>query len=1349
MNKFNYNIGLDIGTTSVGWAVVNDLTNKVVRKGNRHLWGVRLFGEAETAATRRNFRSIRRRYDRRRKRIKLLQEFFSDEILKVDKDFFTKMKESFYHADDSVNKTVLISEEEVNLVKRYYKKFPTIYHLRKHLIEYDGVEDIRLVYLAIHHIIKYRGNFIYSGGNFDINNLNVDGILEEIFDLFNNLCDEVSFNVDYISDIDYKKVEDSILFHSKNDKKILLKGALQLYVSKDFLTQFTNLIIGNQFSVSKLFNIELDEDIKIKFQGSKYDDERDSIEKVVGDKIEILDACKNLYDMIFLKEMFKGKSSCSLSNEMVDRYKIHRDDLSYLKKLFRYDSLMYKKMFKTKKDKKKDILCVYDSYIHNKLTYDDFRKELNKALEVLFDLVDDQNLIDKYNLSIKSRIDEGSFLPRITDVDNGKFPYQLNRVELVKIIEKQGKYYPFLLEKISDNEYKLEKLLSFKIPYYVGPLNTTTSSKRANPNAWLVKRTEVNRITPYNFDEVIDKEKTAEEFINRMISHCTYLLDKYAMPANSILYSKFKVMNELKQIKVNDVRLPLDVQKTIIEELFMQRTGTITDKVFKTYIKEKRFFPMFSDDLVVGGYSSDKGFANNMSSYVDFFGENGLFKDTDYDIKNAEEIIRWVTIFEDKSILESKLRNKYSELGDDRIKIILSKKYKGWSKLSEELLTTKYYVNKENSLKMSIIDLLEETTENFMQIINNDKYKFQNMIDEYNDITSDTKINYDLVSRLATSPSTKRAIYQALKVVSEIAQYMGYAPKNIMVEMARGDGVKKRTERRKDYLVNLYKKYKGEINDYARLNAQLSRVEKIDSEKLFLYFIQEGKSLYSMEPINIDELFTDKYEVDHIIPRTLIKNDSLDNKALVLREENQAKAASFVLPEVFRCERNKKWWNHLKKIGLISTKKYNALCRYKYSDEDIKGFINRQLVETRQVTKHVANILKSFYKESNIVYLHADLSHNYREKFKLYKFRDLNDYHHAHDAYLAAVIGNFTENYLKTVNFQRLKEINQELIENKQYSKLRFGYVVNSMDNQFLVNDDTGEVIFDIDDVNNIVENTLYNNDILISKKTEFRTGEFYDQMMIKKGNYGMRLKDNLPTELYGSYNSLKASYVVLVKWEKNGKKSQRLIGIPTYIDVKSKMKPDVLNSYVQELLELNENDRLVISRRKIPFNQLLDWDGKICYLVGAVTANAKVEICNAKQFIIDKEHMKMWKNSLNRLLNKKNYSQSDDVLYESQLVDIIKYIVEKIEKEYLLFSDSLNEMKKLFCIDNIDSLSLEKKETIIRETLILLKCNSTAANYSLLGGSSRFGRKNQNNITHAKLIFKSTTGIWEKKSEF
>lgn len=79
-------------------------------------------------------------------------------------------------------------------------------------------------------------------------------------------------------------------------------------------------------------------------------------------------------------------------------------------------------------------------------------------------------------------------------------------------------------------------------------------------------------------------------------------------------------------------------------------------------------------------------------------------------------------------------------------------------------------------------------------------------------------------------------------------------------------------------------------------------------------------------------------------------------------------------------------------------------------------FIKRQLVETRQITKNVAQILdKQFnYKlddnnkiirEVNIITLKSKIISDFRNEFGLYKLREVNDYHHAHDAYLNAVIG--------------------------------------------------------------------------------------------------------------------------------------------------------------------------------------------------------------------------------------------------------------------------------------------------------------------------------------------------------
>ena len=55
--KQPYSIGLDIGTNSVGWAVINESFDLRKYK-HQNMWGAHLFDEAQKAATRRSFRSI-------------------------------------------------------------------------------------------------------------------------------------------------------------------------------------------------------------------------------------------------------------------------------------------------------------------------------------------------------------------------------------------------------------------------------------------------------------------------------------------------------------------------------------------------------------------------------------------------------------------------------------------------------------------------------------------------------------------------------------------------------------------------------------------------------------------------------------------------------------------------------------------------------------------------------------------------------------------------------------------------------------------------------------------------------------------------------------------------------------------------------------------------------------------------------------------------------------------------------------------------------------------------------------------------------------------------------------------
>ena len=176
----DYFVGLDIGTSSVGWAVTNK-AYELLKFRSHKMWGSRLFDEGESAVVRRGFRSMRRRLERRKLRLKLLEELFADAMAQVDPTFFMRLRESKYHYEDKTtghsSKHILFINEDYT-DQDYFKAYPTIYHLRAELMK-DGTDDIRKLFLAVHHILKYRGNFLYEGASFDSNASTLDDVLKQ------------------------------------------------------------------------------------------------------------------------------------------------------------------------------------------------------------------------------------------------------------------------------------------------------------------------------------------------------------------------------------------------------------------------------------------------------------------------------------------------------------------------------------------------------------------------------------------------------------------------------------------------------------------------------------------------------------------------------------------------------------------------------------------------------------------------------------------------------------------------------------------------------------------------------------------------------------------------------------------------------------------------------------------------------------------------------------------------------------------------------------------------------------------------------------------------------------------
>ena len=63
-------------------------------------------------------------------------------------------------------------------------------------------------------------------------------------------------------------------------------------------------------------------------------------------------------------------------------------------------------------------------------------------------------------------------------------------------------------------------------------------------------------------------------------------------------------------------------------------------------------------------------------------------------------------------------------------------------------------------------------------------------------------------------------------------------------------------------------------------------------------------------------------------------------------------------------------------------------------------------METRQSTKAVATLLKEQFPNTEIVYVKAGLVSDFRQEMGMLKCREVNDLHHAKDAYLNIVLGN-------------------------------------------------------------------------------------------------------------------------------------------------------------------------------------------------------------------------------------------------------------------------------------------------------------------------------------------------------
>lgn len=1321
-----YYLGLDIGTDSVGYAVAGTDYSLLKHRGEP-MWGVMTFDEGSNAAERRTYRTARRRLDRRKQRIRLLQELFAWEIGKIDPDFFTRRMESILFPEDSTCGVQIFQGDGIT-DQEYHRRYPTIHHLIAELMTDPQPHDVRLIYLACSWLIAHRGHFL-----FEIDSKNIGQLLDfsKVYEDLRVFLDSRelphpwpdSVSPDRISEI--MRLQTGITGKKAAFKERIYGGKAIPKGDADTdwyaADQVIALLSGGKAKLAAVFPGAVTEE-SVCLSG---DDEAfaQAISTLEEDQAEFLTILRRLSDCARLTATMTAEDGTqydSISMAKVGVYNRHKADLEYLKQFLRtYKSEKYAEVFRQVHEDNYVTYSKHISSVRKKNRPAKFKwSSKDKFSDYLKKIVRDTPVSEADRPAYEDmlfRLEQRTFLPKQRDSDNRIIPQQLYRMELDRILDLADAYLPMLREKSEDGisvKEKIQAIFSFRVPYFVGPLN------RNSKNAWLVRKAD-GKILPWNLEEIVDLDASENAFIKRMTNECTYLPGEDVLPEKSLLYGRFTVLNELNNLKVNGCPIPVEAKQLLFTQVYC-REKRVTPKKLKDCLLSNGLIEKSAE---LSGI--DETVKSSLYTYHIFqnLPESGKLTEA-----QVEQIILRCAYSEDKGRLLRWLRENFT-LSEKNMRYIANQNFKGFGRLSRRFLTQLPGGPTDGGEQKTILEWMWDTNENLMQLLS-DRYTFaQSVQAEAAAYYAKPEHQKTLSQRLmdARLPgSVRRSIHRTLDIVKDVTDTAG-APKKIFVEMARGGTQEQRGQRtrsRKKQLLDLYQSIKTEESRH--LQKQLEDMgeladNRLQSDALFLYFLQMGKCMYTGHPIDLSKLGSDTYyNKDHIYPQSLTKDDSvLNNLVLVESTINGRKRDTYpIAKEIRGAQRG--MWEFLRKAGLMTEEKFRRLTRTTPLTENEKmGFINRQLVETRQSTKVVAQLLQERYPKAEIVYVKAGLVSEFRQEYKVLKCRSVNDLHHAKDAYLNIVVGN--------VYHERF---------NKRWFHLTDSYNValkKIMDKPW---SHGSEVIWrgetDIARVKKVCEK----NAVHLTRYAFCRGGGLFDQMPVRAGADLVPLKKGLPTEKYGGYNKPTASFFVLAGFTQKKKRDRMFVPVELRDADRFRADADFAKHYLEDQIrqikgcaDISEV-HILLNGRRLKINTIFSFDGLKMALSGKSSGGRQIIMAPISPLILGSS-MERYIKHLDAFCEKQAVnaaiqldSRHDEISPEENIA-LYDALTQKLQ------SDPFQKLPANPCAllikgrDKFCALSTAEQVAFLRNLLVYFqRRGSNGTDLSAIGGSKQSGLK-------------------------
>ncbi len=1352
-------LGLDIGTDSVGYAVTNE-SYDLMRFHGQDAWGSVVFDAASLNDERRGYRSARRRLDRRQQRVQLVSELFSREISNIDSRFFIRLSESYKWREDTEDRFIYFDDAGYTDAE-YMKQYPTIHHLICELMSNKEPHDVRLVYLACAWLVSHRGHFL---NNIDVNRIDEITDISAAYEKFMNFFSENGYdnpweeiNINELGTVLKQKI--NVSSKKKELCRVLLKGGKPEKTGTESFPFSQDCIIlllsGSKCSVKDLFFKEEYSEIESITLGME-EEKFAELMGNIGEDYELIGLLRGLYDWGILSDILGEGDNVTISSAKVLTYDQHKRDLALLKYIVKkYLSEKYDEVFRNAGDYN----YVAYSYhvdkakaadVKKKASLEDFSKYISGLIKNIVPDSEDEGIL----ADMKSRLDLRLFMPKQKNTDNRVIPHQLYEYELKKILENSSEYLPFLNDKDEDGLTVREKILSifsFKVPYYVGPLNGgLKDGDKPNNHAWINRK--AGKIYPWNFNNIVDSDASESEFIRRMTNKCSYIPGEDVLPKDSLCYQRFMVLNEINNIRINGNKLSVELKQELFHNLF-EKNKKVTRKKIEDYLISNNVLNKNDKEALTG---IDETIKSSLSSLHAF---RHLLEQGQLAVADVERIIERASYAEDKRRLSKWIKEQYPKLSEEDVKYISRIRIKDFGRLSRFFLTELEGIDTSTGEITTILRAMWETNDNLMEVLS-ERYTFTPQIKQLRE-SYYKENNHSLKDRLDemyVSNAVRRPIYRTMAIVKDVVEAFG-TPDKIFIEMTRGgkaDQKGKRTKTRQQQILDYYAKSKEDVRDLKKELESLGEYvdNKLQADRIFLYFMQYGKCAYSGEAIDLQKLMagSKEYDIDHIYPQAYVTDDSIiNNKVLVLSKINGDKKDIYPIKGEIRSKMHAIWsaWHD---NGTISDEKYKRLTRsIPFSNDEKYGFINRQLTETSQSTKAVAELLREKYPTAEIVYSKAGLTSEFRHEFDIVKSRTYNDLHHAQDAYLNIVVGNVYDMKFSKKWFD---------IRSEKYSIKTKTLFSNKLERN-------NKIIWNPDIMIGKVKKTASKNSAHFVKYATFKTGGLFDQNPVKKGQGQVSLKAGLPIEKYGGYNKAGVMFFIPTRY-KAGKKSEIII-MPVELLYgrrflnDSKFAKEYAFDRLQRILgKPVENVEFPMGMRPWKVNTMLSLDGFRVCITGVSGGGKGLRAQPVMQFASDeknKSYIKAVERFVEKCSNniKLKYDEDYDRVSKNENVKLFDFYVEKLTTT--IYQKRINSPVKILSDGRAKFCKLE----VLEQCQVLLNVHSVfgrmvgGCDMSLIGGSKNSASTGnfssavsnwKKNYSVVKVVDQSPSGLWEKCSE-